>query len=317
MPMNVAMQPSTMPGPRPMTIAMQPSTRAGPRPPMGPQPYPFAAGGKPGLGGYPGGLGRAWWWGRGRYGYGTYNPAFYDTDAIDAGDPGIQPRRRRRSFVINWNDPVPLDQALNHPGAGVFIVERAGAGVAAGPSPVASDDPADAGMPDADMSAGPADSPDAGEPPPDGEPPPEGPEEQELADGDWQPTNLGYAIEGLGSRLGHLMEDIGGLQGPTDQYRVRLGVLRIRPQHPVDRAVLRAVAHRIAGRLGVGAGPTPQERRILGGTRIWHRGVLPEYLGGSNGQAQWSGGERYRRRFGGVGPGRAWLRSQPMRRVRF
>ena len=116
------------------------------------------------------------------------------------------------------------------------------------------------------------------------------------------PINVGYATEGLGARVGRLMEDIAGAQGASDwsQYRVRLGRCTIR--HSFDRVVLRALAHRIAGRLGVGPGLSPQERRVLGRVRFWQHGIVPDYVGGSNGQAPQSGGSLYRHRYGGFGP---------------
>lgn len=270
-----------------------------------------------GTGGQGRGAGRPWWRG-GRYGYGGYDSSLYDTDA---GGPGTLTRHRRRSFVINWNDPMPLDQALNHPGSGVFIMEQAGAGAvpdAGAPvdtaAPVDAGAPADTGVPDAAMPTDPSAAADAGEPPPDGEPP----QELETADGDWQPTNVGYAADGFGVRLGHLMEDIAGAQGSPDwtQYRVRLGVGRIRPNHPVDRALLRAVAHQIAARSGSGAGPTPQERRILSAMRIWHRGAAPDYLSDSDGSASWSGYHHVRRSRGGRRR-RAQFQSRVAKRARF
>jgi hypothetical protein len=101
----------------------------------------------------------------------------------------------------------------------------------------------------------------------------------------WLPTLVGAAPEGFGRRLEYVAEDV----SEQDGVRVRLGILPTRPNHPADRAVLRAIAHDIVARvhdsgsdsaLTNQSGLTERDRRLLQQRGIENGGEVPDYLSG-------------------------------------
>ena len=102
--------------------------------------------------------------------------------------------------------------------------------------------------------------------------------------GNWLPVLVGTAPEGFGRRLEYVMDDL----GPSDDVQARLGTMQVRPNHPADRAVLRAIAHDIVARIrNAGAdqmltnqsGVSDREQRLLDQQPPEHGGEAPDYLG--------------------------------------
>jgi hypothetical protein len=140
------------------------------------------------------------------------------------------------SLHITWQEPMPLDAAIGQPGAGVFIIERAGEGEDA-----------------------------------------------------WMPAHVTIAADGFGSRIQLLMDDAQGLGSQPDwsAFRVRLGVLPVRPGHPADRAALHAISRDVAARIrgteaGAGLAPSPEptqrQQQLLQERDVQDTGAIPDYL---------------------------------------